>query len=454
MKKVLTVCIVLVCLIFAGCSSSSNEVSDQVAVLDENQMAENRLQSVSENTYHTGKALLADSLDTAVIESINDKEKTIVFWNLTRGLSYTLHYDSATSIKDCYDQELVAGQLKAGDVVKVTFLKEDRIIKNIWIDKTVTVMEEVNHFVIHNNAKTMEIDEKRYAIDPCVSVLSNKQKLTLMDINEADTLTVYALDHTILSMVITNEHGYVRLNGAESFEGGFVEFGQTNIYKVEADMLLVLPSGDYEMFISHKGNKGTKAVSVLPGQETTVDVSDLVMEEDKREGGIVFTITPQDATLFIDGKETDFSGVVTLGYGIHQMKLKKDGYKTISQYIKVGAQMANIDMQMEPSNGSSEDEKDSVSQNTIAAADGQFLVYIDAPIGAELYVDGSYVGVVPTSFEKKQGKYTVSLRRSGYITRSYSLEVDDSKKDVHYTFSQLQEDLSTAILDYATGLGI
>ena len=66
-------------------------------------------------------------------------------------------------------------------------------------------------------------------------------------------------------------------------------------------------------------------------------------------------------------------------------------------------------------------------------------MYIDAPVGAELYLDGSYVGIVPVNFEKKAGTYIVSLRRDGYQTRSYTLQVDDSQKDVTYSFSELLE---------------
>lgn len=64
-------------------------------------------------------------------------------------------------------------------------------------------------------------------------------------------------------------------------------------------------------------------------------------------------------------------------------------------------------------------------------------MYIDAPTGAELYLDGSYVGVVPTNFAKKAGTYVISLRKEGYQTRSYTLQIDDAKKDVSYSFSDL-----------------
>ena len=221
-------------------------------------------------------------------------------------------------------------------------------------------------------------------------------------------------------------------------------------------MLLLIPAGDYEMLISNEGNVGTKPVMVKANEETQVDVSDLVKEEadSDKTGGIVFTIVPSDATLKIDGKQVDYSGVVNLSYGIHHIEASKTGYSTLSRYIKVGQEMANISINMEKAqdkdSGDGEDaenspddkEDTSVSDNSAISPseEDEYKVYIDAPEDAQLYVDGKYIGTIPTSFAKKSGTYTISVRKSGYKTRSYSLEVDNEGKDVHYSFSNLEKE--------------
>ena len=413
-----------------GCGSASvrqgAEIQETLDAPAENSVSGNRM---------------ADSLDRAIIQNVDVENQKITFYNLKLGKSYILSYDSATGIKDRHDEELVAPQLQVGDVAFVTFLKETRQAKSIRLDQSVSRTDVVRQFEINRTAYWMNIGDVRYAIAENAAVLTSEKLLSLMDINEADTIAVYADDaHTIYSIVITNEHGYVRLSGEDAFIGGFVEFGQSVIRQVSQDMLVVLPSGTYDMFISYQNNAGNKQVEVLPGQETVVDVSDLVKEEEKREGGIIFTITPTGAILKIDGEETDYSSVVTLSYGIHQIIAVCDGYKTITQYIKVGQEMANINIEMEKSNAENDSSagESSVSGNTAVtqASDG-FRVYIDAPTGAELYVEGKYIGIIPTSFDKKAGNYVISVRKSGYTTRSYSLEIDDSNKDVHYSFSEL-----------------
>ena len=67
----------------------------------------------------------------------------------------------------------------------------------------------------------------------------------------------------------------------------------------------------------------------------------------------------------------------------------------------------------------------------------KYKVYIDAPDGVEAYLDGSYVGVTPVSFNKEPGSHVVTLRKSGYQTRSYTLQIDEEEKDVNYSFTDL-----------------
>ena len=435
------------CALFALLCGCSNPATEETA-----QMPQTEVVAETEESLRA-----ADSLDRAVVQKIDETKQKITFYNTTVSKSYTLTYDNATGIKSRYGEELVIGQIQSGDIVEVSFIKDEKKAKNIWVDGSVTVTEQVTNFKINRTARTFEMNGEQYAIDASAPVLSEGEVLTLMDINEVDTLRITSDDRTIRSITISNGHGYVRLVNAQHFEGGWVEFGQSIIRKVEKDMLLLIPAGSYDMFISHKGNAGTKTVEVTANEETQVDVGDLIKEEDTtgKIGGIVFTIIPSDAVLKIDGKETDYSGVVNLSYGIHHIEVSKAGYSTLARYIKIGQEMANISINMEQEkekdddSDEKEDTEDSKEDETVSGnspitpsdAD-EYKVYIDAPEGAELYVDGKYIGKIPTSFPKKRGTYTVSVRRSGYKTRSYSLEVDDSEKDVRYSFSSLEKEES------------
>lgn len=420
--------LVLACCFFTGCGKEQPPLQPETEEV------------LLQNTY---KEKLADSMDEAVLVSVNEEKKQINLYNLVLGRTYTLDYNGATGIKNRFGDELVAGQLSEGDMVRVTFLKEEKLAKSIQLLDQVTTYEGVTVFDINKAAYTMTFGGNQYNLHENVSVLSCGKQISLEEINPVDTLKIVAADHQVYSITVEKGHGYVRLSGHEAFVGGWIEIGQAVITPVTDEMLLVVPEGEYTLYISKSGVAGSKEISVARDEETSVDVSELQTEKIKKTGKIIFTITPASAELYIDGEKTDYSGEVELDYGIHQMKIKAEGYSTLVQYVKVGEALANLNIKLEKSDGSeeeSDEEEETVSYNSAStAATSGYRVYIDAPEGVELYLDGSYVGIVPVNFEKKAGTYIVSLRKDGYQTRSYTLQVDDSEKDVTYSFSELLE---------------
>ncbi|MDE6517621.1 MAG: PEGA domain-containing protein, partial [Acetatifactor sp.] len=71
--------------------------------------------------------------------------------------------------------------------------------------------------------------------------------------------------------------------------------------------------------------------------------------------------------------------------------------------------------------------------------------FVDAPEVAEVYLDGNYVGIAPTSFPKSEGSHIITLRRSGCETRSYTISVDGEYKDITYSFAELLPGVDTAV---------
>ncbi len=401
----------------------------------------------------------ADSLDQAVIRQVDEAGSRLLLYSRQAKKSYLLTYDSATTIKGQRGEELVAGQLQSGDLITVSFVKDIHQAKGIWLDENMERTDNITRFALHIMAGTVEIGDQAYSLSKDCIVLSRGKQMEFSDINESDTLSAIGTDKEINALVITRGHGYVRLLGADAFEGGFVEFGQDLIREVGKDALYVVPEGSYQMLISKGHDSGMKEITVIPDEETQVDVSDIITDAD-RTGQIVFTITPAGAMLKIDDEEKSYSDVVVLSYGIHKVVVSMEGYQTVTQYIKVGEPMANLSIDLEEGKDSSDDGNGSaadpsVSGNTAAAnvatasSDGEYRVYIDGPAQAELYVDDVYIGVVPTSFAKKSGKHIISLRRDGFVNRSYTLEIDDGKNDNHYSFSSLKSSSATTDADLA-----
>ena len=385
---------------------------------------------------------LADSLDEAVIVSIDQEKSSIRFYNLTLGRTYVLTYNGATGMKNKFGDELVVGQLSEGDMVRVTFLKEEKLAKSIQLLDDVEINLVDSDFEINKAARTMTFDGEQYSLHKNVALLSMGDQIQIEEINPVDGLKVITRDHEVCAIAVATGHGYVRLTGHDAFVDGWIEVGQSYVSKVTEEMLIPVQEGDYLLYISKDGVAGSKEITVVRDEETLVDISELQTELTKKMGKIIFTITPASAKLTIDGEEVDYSTEVELEYGIHQIKVSAEGYSTLSQYIKVGEPLANINLKLKEPDESDEKEEEkeenpSVSSNTIISSPSDYRVYIDAPRGAEMYLNGRYVGTIPLNFAKEPGTYIISLRKTGYQTRSYTLQIDDSEKDVSYSFSEL-----------------
>lgn len=469
-KKIVGIC--LLCTLLSGCASDKGISFDMLTPgnTEETESADTGFKAMGPGVY--------DSADTAVVKEIRQEEQKITFFNLVVNRNYTLNFDGTTIIYDKYGGSLSAAQLKPGDIVDVTFRKVSKKCVGIQISNKAWEYGDVKDFEISQARKQISFAGEQYAFTEDLLLVSGDETIELMDLNEQDVLSVHGIENTVYSIQVEKGHGYLRLENEEYFVDGWIEVGSRVIRRVTEDMLLAVPEGSYQVVLRNGKHGGVKEVTINRDEETLLDVGDLKGEEIKT-GNVFFTVNPPDAAVYIDGKKVDTAAYVPLEYGIHQMIVRAAGYETMSQYIRVGQENANLNVEMEPQ-GSNLTGKDSskneeavsdndysaydklplegageisppegsltnqtevpgVSQgdNQVTAGTGGYYVKVNAPINVEVYVDSNYVGIAPVKFEKKEGTHVISLRKNGYQTRSYTIQVDGEKKDMDISFSEL-----------------
>lgn len=381
-----------------------------------------------------------DSADTAVIVKIDSEAKKITFLNLQVSRNYTLQYDGTTVFSDKYGQPMSSDQLREGDIVDVTFLKSKKRLASLTLSESGWTNAAVSRYSINTASHDVTIGDDIYKITKDTKIFSDGEEIEIIDLNNADILTFNGIDSTVCSIVVEKGHGYLRLSGDENFIGGWIEVGQNIIHQITEDMLLTVPEGSYQVLISVTGGGGSKNVIINRNEEITLDISDLEIAK-PQYGQVIFAMNPSSARLYVDGNLVDVSGAVTLEYGIHQLIAMADGYSTSTSYLKVAEESAGIEITLDLEDAEDEeDEEEDVSGGDSSTATGYYQVYIDAPEGAEVYVDGNYVGISPVSFKKEEGSHVITLRKTGYETRSYTIQVDGEDKDVTYSFAELSPD--------------
>ncbi len=432
-----------------------------------------------------------DSEDAAVVVGKNTQEGTIQLQNIATAKRYTLNYNGTTRVFDKNDVALSMQQLKEGSVVTVRFYRPDKTLSYIKENADALNIPNLSDYELDLQNGKITVGANTYLLNSNVVVISDGKETEPWELNAMDVISVWGYQDRIYGIYVEKGHGYLRLQNEDYFVNGWVDVGDKVIRKIEEDMLLVVPEGTFQAMVSHKGSSAMQEITFARNEEMVWDLSSVEITV-VQTGKIIFTLTPATAKMAIDGREVNTSKPVELTYGLHSMRITAEGYDTVAQYIKVAEPSANISVEMEKSSDpeseeqaseqekkpkedeqeetpvgkkyalntsddeegkddeeDKEDEKESEEDSSekknnedpedIVSASDKYKVYIDAPEGVEAYLNGSYIGITPVNFPKTAGNYVVTLRKNGYQTRSYTLQIDSEKKDVNYSFTELVE---------------
>jgi len=432
-KQVKTIAMMLFCTaMFLGACASDKVINDTVTEITKEERGDTGFILTGPDSY--------DSADTPIVVDIDEDDKTVTFLNLDKGKNYTLSMDGTTKLYDKYGESVALNQIEKGSIVDITFLKSKKHLTSMQISPQAWNYDDVERYEINQIKDEVSIGKEIFKLSEHTQYLSNGRRIEEMELHPSDVLTFRGIDKEILSVTVEKGHGYLRLSNDEYFIGGWIEIGQSLIQRITEDMLLTVPEGSYDVNVSHNGNGGIRRVVINRNEESTLDIGDFEIAEPKY-GSILFSVTPADAKLYIDGTEVDASKPVSLEYGIHQLIAKATDYQTITRYLRVGSESAGFDIvldkiEKESSTESTSDESSSSSTETDTVTD-YYKVYIDAPEKVEVYLDGNYVGISPCSFRKQAGTHVITLRKTGCEARSYTIQVDAEEKDFSYSFADL-----------------
>lgn len=486
--KYITAVVLVAAVALTGCAQSASSFmallgNETTSGNDEVQGAE--LETTVDELNRSG---IYDSEDAAVVVKKDLEAGTVQFQNITSSRRYTLNYDGTTTVYDKNDQALSMEQLKEGSVVTVRFYKPRKALAYVKENPNCISYSNVRNYSMDLRKGTITIGDGLYNISGHVVVVSDGRETDMMEVNQMDVLSVWGYKNMIYGINVEKGHGYLRLQNEDYFVNGWIDIGDSVIRKVAQDMLLVVPEGTHTVTVSNKGSSATQEITFARNEEMAWDLGEVEITV-VQKGTVIFTLTPATAKVFIDGREVNVSKSVEIEYGLHQMRITADGYDTVAQYIRVAEPSASVAVELEkseeesteetseassekPSDEESEKKDDEEEEGTtskkyqskpldddeeeseeeessekksdgednkssVASSTGKYKVYIDAPDGAEAYLDGSYIGITPVSFNKVPGSYVVTLRKSGYQTRSYTLQIDEEEKDINYSFTDL-----------------
>lgn len=441
-------------------------------------------------TQNQGKENHYDTKLTGVIKEIDLERNNITLYDIDKKRDITFSYSGGTDIKDRYEKRLTMDQMEIGQIVDAYYYNTSKKMTLMNINKDSWDYSNIDRYTMEKTNSIIQLGDRKYQYDENLIISSGSELIDTIDLNQKDQLLVRGIDNKIYSVSVTKGHGYIRLKNYNDFIGGTIEVGYGIIVPIVDNMLIVAREGSYRVRLENGDLTAEKNVTLLRDEEITLDMSQYHKKEPE-VGYVNFQIDPKGADLYINGKLKEYEDPVKLNYGKYDIKVTMTGYEDYEGILTIGGSTSTIIISLaegsakvkgngsksssdsssssansgtsgtsssvnnSSSDNSSSDnssknnnsstsieDKDgntssSNSQTGTKKTDNDHKITVEAPKGAEVYLNGTLKGTVPVSFKKEIGTHTITLSQNGYTTRSYTVEVADDGEDVTLNFPEM-----------------
>lgn len=403
---------------------------------------------------------------TGVITMQNKEEFKLTIRELNSNIESILHYDSTAEVINQYKENVAPDSLELGQIVEAVYTPEDASLVMASVPKDVWEYKEVGTFSFQETENMMRFAGEKYQYSDLTYIAAGGQTIQRADINKHDELTVRGVGYRVYSIIRTGGHGYIRLTNYADFMGGMAELGSGQILPITENMLITAREGIYQLSLVNGAMITSKTVTVVADQEVVADFSDYVPAVEN-VGLVIFTIEPEGADLYINGTPVSYSEPVALNYGEYRIRVTMTGYQDYTGILDVAEASAPVNINLiegtagvngaeskktpAPSEqGSGNKTTASDDSSSVKSVDSAHTITITEPKNAEVYLDNVYKGMVPCKFKKVIGSQTITLSRTGYLTKSYSVDILDDNEDVILSFPELPEDADDVPVSQST----
>lgn len=420
----------------------------------------------------------------AVVLEVDTEIKMVTVYNVEEEEQQKLVYIGATTFYDGYGIQQAASQLEKGGLYRFTINTKEEWISTACeaVDRrekpeNTSVWEKtgVDYMTIEKDKISFRGQNYRYTEGICV--MSNGKQITLSEIQPTvDIVTVRGSGQTIYEIVVTKGHGYISLKNHEDFVGGIIAIGNTKMDSIYETSNYLVREGTYNVTVENGDYEGTESVTVERDTTTVFDVFEYGSGPIKK-GWLTIHIDPLGADLFIDGVKTVYTDGVELEYGTYRFEFSEGGYISYNATVLIDQpkQSLSVFLIEQEAEENPEDNEDTTtnpdtseegedttgngdtSEDASTGDDGMNdvsgimtsvsvkrlgyklnennAIYILGPSGAEIYLDGEYLGVAPMDFEKIIGSYVITVVRTDGGVKNFNCSESDDGKDSYYNFS-------------------
>lgn len=421
------VAVVAVCILLCGCGRKNRQPT----------ATDNPNASL---TYEKGRDFVG------VIKNIDIANKSISFYNTSFEEETVCAYSGGTEILTKNGKQISSESLEIGQVVDVYQNPDTKRLAKLQLSADIVEYDRVTDLSVDPDAGNLEVNGVKYRYGSGFTAFSNGVPIHVQEISPTDEVTFRGVKGRAYSIVVTKGHGYLKPRKYSDFIGGTMTVGGVMIVPVTEKMLVPVPEGTYEVTMKNGDYTGSSTVTIERNQQLKLDMSKFKTLA-PHTGQVIFDIDPVGAELYVNGTLTDYSKPVSLKYGKHSLRVLLEGYTPYIGVVDVQSAGPTVRISLTDENTAVDDDSDNTTvskqdsdrdQSVSDQYDNQHTITVSAPIGASIYMDGTYKGVAPCSFPKKIGTVTITLSMSGLTTKSYTMKTANDSKDISWSFPDLE----------------
>ena len=428
----------------------------------------------------------AESEHLAVVLELDTEVKMITVYDVEAEETKRLVYTGATSFYDGYGIQLTANQLNPGDLYRFYINTKEEWISYAYeaVDRrekpqSTKVWEKTGVDFMAITQDKISFRGQNYRYNDGICVMSNGRQITLGDIQPTvDIVTVRGVGQVIYEIVVTKGHGYITLKNHEDFIGGVITIGSTRVDSVYEDATYLVREGTYNVSVECGKYAGREDITVARDATAVFNVFEYGSGPIKK-GWLTINIDPLGADLYINGVKTAYTDGVELEYGTYRFEFSEGGYTSYNATVLIDQPKQSLsvflieqkteenipdeeDTTTDPNapeeddgtveNNNGENTEDTTGNETdddplsdivtgvSVTGMGYNLamdnaVYILGPSGAEIYLDGEYLGKAPMDFEKIIGSCLITIIRTDGAVKNVNYYETDNGEDCYFNFS-------------------
>ncbi|MCL1935647.1 MAG: PEGA domain-containing protein [Defluviitaleaceae bacterium] len=364
-----------------------------------------------------------------MVINVDENSRVFQIHNVTSRENSHLFVTFDSELRGRFGQIVVLSEINIGDIVNVEFnTSNNNIIQLSMQENSVWERRFITGVTVDLSSSAIIYGGNMYFFNTDTLVMNNGNRQNISDISPLTMITMRGIDNTVWNIEIERGFGTVVVTNNANILNGFVEISRESSIRVgqnisPADQIVNVSEGHHTVII-HGSNidLNVRDIFVTNGGTHEIDTLDIEIVS----GYLNIVINVENPTTTVNGVTVNVENPIDLEFGPTRVVISREGYVTFDEVVDFTEHNQFLYVNLIPysppttenvnGNGNNNGNNNTnVFGNANVAPEPATRVEIRSiPSGANVLIDGSFVGVTPVITDIQRGLRNVLLQMDGF----------------------------------------